>query len=125
MGLISRVSSRTYRCVRQKMSMNVCDPSLELVDPTPDVFKLFVEYDKIFFGGKLNSRCFVRWSTRMTLCAGICKFDGILTEIALSKPLLQLRPRSDYSHKLYCRVAMMSLTSGARRRRPWKQVALK
>merc|ERR1712071_184504 len=95
MGLISRVSSRTYRCVRQKMSLNVCDPSLELVDPTPDVFKLFVEYDKIFFGGKLNSRCFVRWSTRMTLCAGICKFDGILTEIALSKPLLQLRPRSD------------------------------
>ena len=75
--------------------MNVCDPSLELIDPNPDVHQLFIEYDKIFFKGILQARCVVRWSTRMTLCAGTCTFDGAMNVIALSKPLLSLRPRSD------------------------------
>ena len=76
-------------------NLNVCDPALELIDPNPDVHQLFLEYDKLFFGGILQSRCCVRWSTRMTLCAGTCAFDGAMNTISLSKPLLSLRPRSD------------------------------
>merc|ERR1711981_289690 len=94
MGLISRVSSRTYR-YDANIDMNVCDPSLELVDPNPDVHALFLEYDRLFFKNILHTRCVVRWSPRMTLCAGTCTFDGAMNVIALSKPLLSLRPRSD------------------------------
>ena len=75
--------------------MNVCDPSLELIDPSPDVHKLFVEYDNLFFNGVIQKRTIVKWSKRLTLCAGICKFDGQMNEICLSTPLLSLRPRSD------------------------------
>lgn len=31
----------------------------------------------------------------MTLCAGLCCFDGQLCSVRLSAPLLRLRPRSD------------------------------
>lgn len=47
----------------------------ELLDPTPDVRSLFVEYDKMFFESKLGS-VEVKWSPRMTLCAGVCSYQG-------------------------------------------------
>jgi hypothetical protein len=31
----------------------------------------------------------------MTLCAGLCSFDGCFVSVRLSTPLLKLRPRSD------------------------------
>ena len=45
---------------------SLVDPQWELLDPTPDVRALFVQFDDIFFEGKLAG-CEVKWSTRMTL----------------------------------------------------------
>ncbi|CAH0714646.1 unnamed protein product, partial [Brenthis ino] len=76
--------------------MNLGDPELELVDPTPNVHSLFLHFDKLFFWAKLSSRAVVRWSKRMYSCAGICSYDrGGLCDIALSEPLLKLRSRKD------------------------------
>ncbi|XP_041988684.1 DNA-dependent metalloprotease dvc-1 [Aricia agestis] len=76
--------------------MNLGDPELELIDPTPNVHALFVHFDKLFFWTSLASRAIVRWSKRMYSCAGICSYDRVgLCEIALSEPLLKLRPRKD------------------------------
>ncbi|XP_023934280.2 DNA-dependent metalloprotease dvc-1 [Bicyclus anynana] len=75
--------------------MNLADPELELVDPTPNVHSLFLHFDQVFFWTKLASRAVVRWSKRMYSCAGICSYDRQLCDIALSEPLLKLRPRKD------------------------------
>jgi len=71
----------------------------ELLDPTPDIRSLFLDFNARFFSGKLSS-CEVKWSKRMTLCAGVCSFDGGLCSIRLSAPLLSLRPRSDLVNTL-------------------------
>lgn len=58
-----------------KQRMNLLDKDAELVDPTPDVHALFLEYDRLFFDGCLA--CVeLKWSPRMTLCAGICVYQG-------------------------------------------------
>ncbi|PZC72707.1 hypothetical protein B5X24_HaOG210721 [Helicoverpa armigera] len=77
--------------------MNLGDPELELIDPTPNVHSLFLHFDKMFFWTKLASRAVVRWSKRMYSCAGVCSYEGRggLCDIALSEPLLKLRPRKD------------------------------
>lgn len=77
--------------------MNLADPELELIDPTPNVHNLFVHFDELFFWTKLKSRVVVRWSKRMYSCAGICSYEGRggVCDIALSEPLLKLRPRKD------------------------------
>lgn len=72
------------------------DPIWQSIDPTPDVRSLFATFDAQFFGGRLS--CVeVRWSPRMTLCAGQCIYEGPggLCSIRLSEPLLKYRPRSD------------------------------
>ncbi|XP_063773845.1 DNA-dependent metalloprotease SPRTN [Pseudophryne corroboree] len=76
--------------------MSVVDPSWELLDPSPDIHALFLQFNDTFFWGKLNG-VEVRWSPRMTLCAGVCCYEGRggLCSIRLSKPLLMLRPRKD------------------------------
>ncbi|XP_075974252.1 DNA-dependent metalloprotease SPRTN [Anticarsia gemmatalis] len=84
--------------VGRMATMNLADPELELVDPTPNVHMLFIHFDKLFFWTKLASRAVVRWSKRMYSCAGICAYEGGrggLCDIALSEPLLKLRPRKD------------------------------
>ncbi|XP_053613127.1 DNA-dependent metalloprotease dvc-1 [Plodia interpunctella] len=77
--------------------MNLGDPELELIDPTPNVHTLFLHFDKLFFWTKLANRAVVRWSKRMYSCAGICSYEGRggLCDIALSEPLLKLRPRKN------------------------------
>ncbi|XP_013179229.1 PREDICTED: sprT-like domain-containing protein Spartan [Papilio xuthus] len=77
--------------------MNLADPELELIDPTPDVHSLFLHFDKLFFWTKLASRVAVRWSKRMYSCAGVCSYEcrSRFCDIALSEPLLKLRPRKD------------------------------
>nr|XP_002125958.1 sprT-like domain-containing protein Spartan [Ciona intestinalis] len=75
---------------------NIVDPQWELIDPNPNVFALFQEFNKQFFWKRLDM-VEVRWSPRMTLCAGICSYQGHggLCSIGLSQPLLKLRPRKD------------------------------
>ncbi|XP_069807839.1 DNA-dependent metalloprotease SPRTN [Dendropsophus ebraccatus] len=76
--------------------MAVVDPSWELLDPNPNIHELFLQFNAMFFWGKLVG-VEVKWSHRMTLCAGVCSYEGRggLCSIRLSKPLLQLRPRKD------------------------------
>ncbi|XP_077286565.1 DNA-dependent metalloprotease SPRTN [Arctopsyche grandis] len=74
----------------------VNSPDLELSDPTPDVHSLFIQFNHRFFWGRLAS-VVVRWSKRMYSCAGICRYKGRegFCDIALSEPLLKLRPRKN------------------------------
>ncbi|CAG5135732.1 unnamed protein product [Candidula unifasciata] len=72
------------------------DPSLELSDPTPDIILLFLDFNERYFWGSLAG-IEVKWSPRMTLCAGLCVYEGRggLCSVRLSLPLLKLRPRKD------------------------------
>ncbi|CAI5986163.1 unnamed protein product [Closterium sp. NIES-65] len=70
-------------------------PDPDLLDPCPDITALFRHYNDLYFQGRLGA-CLVEWSSkRMTLCAGVCMYDGALCRIRLSAPLLQYRPVSD------------------------------
>uniref|UniRef100_A0A3Q2VM62 DNA-dependent metalloprotease SPRTN n=1 Tax=Haplochromis burtoni TaxID=8153 RepID=A0A3Q2VM62_HAPBU len=76
--------------------MSIVDESWEMLDPNPDVRAMFLEFNDMFFWGKLSG-VEVKWSSRMTLCAGVCSYEGRggLCSIRLSEPLLKLRPRKD------------------------------
>ncbi|XP_004620382.3 DNA-dependent metalloprotease SPRTN isoform X1 [Sorex araneus] len=76
--------------------LSLVDASWELVDPTPDLQALFMQFNDQFFWGQLEA-VEVKWSARMTLCAGICSYEGRggMCSIRLSEPLLKLRPRKD------------------------------
>lgn len=62
---------------------------------------MFLKFNALFFDGKLDSVT-VSWSSRMTLCAGLCKYErrGGLCQIKLSEPLLKFRPVSDMINTL-------------------------
>lgn len=46
----------------------IVDEDWELTDPNPNIHKLFVDYDTIFFWRKLSDNgVVVDWSKRMTL----------------------------------------------------------
>ncbi|XP_038159623.1 DNA-dependent metalloprotease SPRTN [Cyprinodon tularosa] len=76
--------------------LSIVDESWEMLDPNPDVRAMFLEFNHMFFWGKLSG-VEVKWSPRMTLCAGVCSYEGRggLCSIRLSEPLLKLRPRKD------------------------------
>ncbi|CAD5119954.1 DgyrCDS8535 [Dimorphilus gyrociliatus] len=77
-------------------NISIIDSEWETIDPTPDIHGMFVEFNKRYFWNKLGA-CEVSWSQRMTLCAGLCRYEGRgrLCSIKLSVPLLKLRPRKD------------------------------
>ncbi|KAK3932396.1 SprT-like domain-containing protein Spartan [Frankliniella fusca] len=66
------------------------------IDPDADVADLFQDFNKRFFWGKLKF-VEVRWSPRMTLCAGLCVYKRRpgYCSIRLSRPLLSLRGKVD------------------------------
>jgi predicted SprT family Zn-dependent metalloprotease len=65
----------------------------------PDARELFMLYDDLYFHGLLGCVELV-WSTRMTLCAGLCCYkDGLIT-IKLSEPLLKFRSVEDMKETL-------------------------
>ncbi|KAJ4367516.1 hypothetical protein N0V83_007099 [Neocucurbitaria cava] len=71
-------------------------------EPFVDIHELSNHYNILYFRKLLLPRVEVLWSTRLTLCAGICELSkdvstGKFTRIRLklSTPLLQYRPRSD------------------------------
>ncbi|OAD79253.1 hypothetical protein PHYBLDRAFT_58304 [Phycomyces blakesleeanus NRRL 1555(-)] len=61
----------------------------------PDVHTLFTAYNPLYFEDKLGV-VELKWSKRLTLCAGICcyRLNGECT-IKLSEPLLKLRSSQD------------------------------
>ncbi|XP_053999535.1 DNA-dependent metalloprotease SPRTN isoform X2 [Hylaeus anthracinus] len=72
------------------------DQTLELIDPTPNIYTLFMQFNERFFWNVLLP-VEVKWSPRMTSCAGVCTFHPRNRQcvISLSAPLLKLRPRKD------------------------------
>ncbi|NXG70436.1 SPRTN protein, partial [Baryphthengus martii] len=76
--------------------LSVVDEAWELLDPSPDVHGLFLHFNETLFWGRLAA-VEVSWSPRMTLCAGVCRYEGKggMCSIRLSEPLLKLRPRKD------------------------------
>jgi hypothetical protein len=46
--------------------MNLLDAEYELLDPTPDIRALFMEYNALFFDSQLDGTE-IKWSKRMTL----------------------------------------------------------
>ncbi|KAF4092074.1 hypothetical protein AMELA_G00016830 [Ameiurus melas] len=91
-----RVESSCNRPVHPGRPLSIVDESWETLDPNPDVRAMFLQFNDLFFWGKLSG-VEVRWSPRMTLCAGVCSYEGRggLCSIRLSEPLLKLRPRKD------------------------------
>uniref|UniRef100_A0A8C1VYS3 SprT-like N-terminal domain n=1 Tax=Cyprinus carpio TaxID=7962 RepID=A0A8C1VYS3_CYPCA len=81
---------------QETRALSVVDESWEVLDPSPDVRAMFLQFNDRFFWGKLSG-VEVKWSPRMTLCAGVCSYEGRggLCSIRLSEPLLKLRPRRD------------------------------
>ena len=73
-------------------SKSIIDLSDDINSTNPDIFTLFRKYNILYFDGAL-SQCEVKWSKRMTLCAGLCCYEGYggLCSIKLSSPLLQYR----------------------------------
>lgn len=45
--------------------MDVVDKRWELIDPNPNIYELFQQFNGQFFYGKLDS-VFIEWSKRMT-----------------------------------------------------------
>ena len=54
---------------------SIIAPEWEDLDPTPDLHALFLQFNEQFFWGRLSG-CEVKWSPRMTLCAGVCSYQG-------------------------------------------------
>ncbi|XP_016401340.1 sprT-like domain-containing protein Spartan, partial [Sinocyclocheilus rhinocerous] len=86
----------SYSQPRPERPLSVVDESWEMLDPNPDVRAMFLQFNDKFFWGKLSG-VEVKWSPRMTLCAGVCSYEGRggLCSVRLSEPLLKLRPRKD------------------------------
>ena len=49
-----------------KITKSLVDPEWELIDPNPDIYVLFDQFNKTFFWNTL-SMVEVKWSSRMTL----------------------------------------------------------
>ncbi|KAK3093026.1 hypothetical protein FSP39_010182 [Pinctada imbricata] len=92
----SAYSVTSQRTGTDNSKVSLADESWELIDPNPDIRILFMQYNDRFFWGRLAG-VEVRWSPRMTLCAGLCVYEGRggLCSVRLSLPLLKLRPRKD------------------------------
>jgi hypothetical protein len=56
--------------------MSIVSPQLEVLDPSPDIWKLMKQFDEQFFSGILSKHCIeLSWSSRMTLTAGLCAWN--------------------------------------------------
>ena len=53
---------------------SIVDPDLELLDPCPDVYALFIEFNTRFFQGRLAC-CELKWSPRMTTCVELLEIS--------------------------------------------------
>lgn len=63
--------------------------------PFVDIHKSFLLFNTLYFQGKLAS-VEVKWSNRMTLCAGLCCYNsGGYCVIKLSQKILQYRTNKE------------------------------
>lgn len=69
---------------------HVSDPDTAIYD----VHELFQFYNSFFFHGVLD-KCVVRWTKKMTMCAGTCTMKPGYSTIALSEPILKFRTNNE------------------------------
>lgn len=84
---------KRQRC-QDVLTESVVDHTWETLDPNPDIHGLFLAFNRQYFSGTLDA-VVVQWSKRMTVCAGLCRYQWGSCSISLSEPLLKLRPRKD------------------------------
>jgi len=77
-----------------KVTQSIVDYSWEILDPNPDIYGLLLAFNRQYFWNTLDS-VVIQWSKKMTVCAGLCRYEKGLCSISLSEPLLKLRPRKD------------------------------
>lgn len=65
-------------------AFNLVDPSYELIDPNPDIFLLFIQFNDQFFYGALGS-CTVEWSKKMIRYVKFFNFFGLYLLLNLKK----------------------------------------
>lgn len=61
-----RVDSSDRTVVHPQAPMSIVDEKWETLDPSPDVRAMFLQFNDMFFWGKLSG-VEVKWSPRMTL----------------------------------------------------------
>lgn len=95
-GPNSKHNANNVKARGSNVPASIVDPEWEVLDPIPDIHSLFLQFSREFFWGALVG-VEVRWSPRMTLCAGVCCYEGRggLCSVRLSQPLLKYRPRRD------------------------------
>lgn len=89
----TRATTSPVSCSSEAKS-SLVDLTWETIDPNPDIHVLFSAFNRQYFWCALE-KVVVEWSKRMTVCAGLCRFQNGFCSIRLSEPLLKLRPRKD------------------------------
>ncbi|KAI8076512.1 SprT-like family-domain-containing protein [Gilbertella persicaria] len=88
---------KQYEQDRQSRKESPCHVLEETI---PDLHELFVLFNRLYFDNQLDM-VEVKWSKKMTRCAGTCTFKGgnhcIIT---MSEPLLKFRPKNDMINTL-------------------------
>lgn len=100
---LAAISTLAELSTQQKDAQEKINAILHLDGDSPfvDIHELFGLYNILYFRSLLLPRVEVLWSTRLTLCAGMCELvkddEGKYRRIRLkmSEPLLKYRPRSD------------------------------
>lgn len=85
--------------VKEMLSDHTAEPLRDLDSPFLDVHELFRHYNFKYFSGLLGAVT-LKWSSRMTLCAGLCIYSKGKCEVRLSEALLKFRPQSDVVNTL-------------------------
>ncbi|KAF9972327.1 hypothetical protein BGZ73_004564 [Actinomortierella ambigua] len=94
--LARRLQEEEYKDLQQEQGATPDD--VHLIDaPFKDLHGLFLAFNDLYFESMLSA-CEVKWSPRMTRCAGLCVYQpkAHFCSIRLSEPLLKFRPESDY-----------------------------
>lgn len=108
-----------YLTVARLLTSFIKKPMEQEVDI--DVHALFLDFNRRYFDGHLQA-VEVKWSTRMTSCAGVCAYQQQgrgrtqgWCSIRLSEPLLKFRPLSDLIDTLLHEMihAYLFLTEGS------------
>jgi len=98
---VSSSTSTSSSSSSSSLALSSSPLSSDLLDPNPDIRALFLFYNAKYFQGKLDS-VEVKWSSRMKLCAGLCRFQrkAGFCSVTLSEPLLKFRSRKEVTETL-------------------------
>ena len=63
-----------YANMAPHLETQLCSHEWESIDPNPDIYSLFIQFDQRFFWNSLGA-VQLEWSKRMYSCAGICYYQ--------------------------------------------------